>query len=101
MFFAEAATRELSKPRVGLLLHAGFPILKVKSRSRRTAWRRSLIRMMHGPKVTASMMRLDDLPDQHEPAFMWAAGGVRDDVKRDFSLHDAGVPKQPIMRRQD
>src|SRR5262249_53097372 len=26
MFFAEAAARELSKPHVGLLLHAGFPI---------------------------------------------------------------------------
>jgi len=43
------------------------------------------------------MTGLDDLPDQREEALLCIAGGVSDDVKRDFDLHDAVVPKQRFM----
>src|SRR5262249_57442430 len=93
VLIVEAATRELSKPHVGLLLYARFPVLKVKSRSRRTAWRRSLILLMCDPNMPTLMTGLDDLPDQRDQALLCTAGGVSDDIKRDFDLHAPLVPK--------
>jgi len=57
--------------------------------------------MTHRPKVTASMTGFDDLPDQRAQALLCSAGGVSDDIKRDFDLHDAVVPKQRFMLGED
>ena len=53
--------------------------------------------MLFRPNIPTPMMGLDDLPDQHEQALLRTAGGLSDDIKRDFNLHDAVVPKQRSM----
>jgi hypothetical protein len=101
VLIAEAATRELSKPHVGFQLHTRFPVLKIKGRPARTARRRCLIWMMLRPNMPTLMTGLDDLPDQRDQALLCSADGVSDDIKRDFDLHDAVVPKQRFMLGED
>lgn len=52
-----------------------------------------MIGMMLRPNMPTLMTGLDDLPDQRGQAPLCTAGGVSDDIKRDFDLHDAVVPK--------
>jgi hypothetical protein len=101
VLIVEAATRELSKPHVGFQLHTRFPVLKIKRRPARTARGRCLIWMMLGPNMPTLMAGFDDLPDQRDQALLCTAGGVSDDIKRDFDLHDAVAPEQRFMLGED
>ena len=60
-----------------------------------------MIGMMLRPNMPTLMTGLDDLPDQRGQAPLCTAGGVSDDIKRDFDLHDAVVPKQRFMLGED
>ena len=53
------------------------------------------------PNMPTLMTGLDDLPDQRDQALLCTAGGVSDDIKRDFDLHDAVVPEQRFMLGED
>ena len=60
-----------------------------------------MIWMMLRPNMPTLMTGLDDLPDQRDQALLCTAGGVSDDIKRNFDLHDAVVPEERFMVGED
>ena len=60
-----------------------------------------MILLMCDPNMPTLMTGFDDLPDQRAQALLCIADGISDDIKRDFDLHDAVVPKQRFMLGED
>ena len=60
-----------------------------------------MILLMCDPNMPTLMTGLDDLADQRAQPLLCTGGGVSDDIKRDFDLQDAVVPKQRFMLGED